>query len=77
MDPIAFRGIERIIIAFGSILLSLLGYFLFAKGIDRGFGKLETDLKFGKIIFSGSGPGLFFMAWGSLIMLVAISPVAL
>jgi hypothetical protein len=66
--PIAIRGVERCIIAIGAIFTIYLGYKLFVRGI--GTGKLAAKMKFIDIVLSGSGPGLFFMAFGAIILLV-------
>ena len=49
-----------------------LGYKLFSKGIEKGKGQLDFKSKAFSLIFSGVGPGLFFMAFGALIVLVAV-----
>jgi hypothetical protein len=49
-----------------------LGYRLFTQGIQRGKGHLDFKSKFFSLVFSGTGPGLFFMAFGALIVLVAV-----
>lgn len=49
-----------------------LGYKLFTKGIEKGKGQLDFKSKTFSLIFSGVGPGLFFMAFGALIILVAV-----
>ncbi|MGJ4789508.1 hypothetical protein EHQ52_15365 [Leptospira koniambonensis] len=72
MDPIAYRGIERLIIAFGGIFFGYLGYRLFMKGITT----TKSDLKFESvglnIVFSGTGPGLFFMIFGAIILITSL-----
>ena len=49
-----------------------LGYKLFIKGIEKGKGQLDFKSKTFSLLFSGVGPGLFFMAFGALIVLVAV-----
>ncbi len=71
-DPVFFRGIERWLIALGGIMLCVLGYKLFIHGLKKGRGKLITESKLLKVTLSGSGPGLFFMAFGSIILITAI-----
>ncbi len=71
-DWVFFRGIERWLIVTGALVFAYLGYKLFLYGVDQGQGKLETENPFFKITFSGSGPGLFFMAFGALILLNSI-----
>lgn len=72
-DPIIWRGIERILIVIGAIFLSLLGYKLYIKGVTHNNNELQIDSKLLKFILSGQGPGLFFMAFSSLIFIWAIS----
>ena len=71
-----FRGIERLMIVVGGLIFGYLGYRLFLYGIDQGNGKLETESKFFKLTFSGSGPGLFFMAFGALILINGVYSTA-
>lgn len=68
----AYRGIERLLIVFGGMVFAYLGYRLFVYGVDKGNGKLETESAFFKLTFSGSGPGLFFMAFGALILIYSM-----
>lgn len=49
-----------------------LGYKLFTKGMEKGKGQLDFKSKAFSLLFSGVGPGLFFMAFGALIVLVAV-----
>jgi hypothetical protein len=49
-----------------------LGYKLFTQGIQKGKSQLDFKSKFFSLVFSGVGPGLFFMAFGALIVLVAV-----
>lgn len=72
MEAILLRGIERLLIALGAISFSWLGYRLFMFGHDKGRGHIETDSKLVRIVFSGTGPGLFFMAFGAIIMIFAL-----
>lgn len=72
MEATIFRGIERLLIAFGAVFLCYLGYKLFMNGLDKGTGKLQFKSKFMEVVFSGTGPGLFFMAFGAIIMLTLI-----
>lgn len=66
------RGIERIIIALSASLFCFLGYKLFRHGVTKGYGSLSFQSKLLKIVFSGTGPGLFFMAFGALVLIVAV-----
>lgn len=49
-----------------------LGYKLFNKGVEKGKGQLDFQSKFFSLVFSGVGPGLFFMAFGAIIVLIAV-----
>ena len=69
---VLFRGFERLLIVLGGFFFAYLGYRLFLYGVDEGNGKLETESPFFKLTFSGSGPGLFFMAFGALVLINAI-----
>lgn len=48
MDPIIFRGIERLLIIIGAIFFAYLGYRLFVKGLTAGEGNLNFESKAGK-----------------------------
>ena len=72
MDPTTFRGIERIVIVLIAGCLAYLGYRLFVLGHTTGPGKLQADTKLGKIVLSGTGPGLFFMAFGAIVLVSAV-----
>jgi len=71
-NPMFLRGIERVIINLGAILMTYLGYKLFIFGIEKGYAKLTAETKFYKIVFSGTGPGLFFMAFGAIVLIAAL-----
>jgi hypothetical protein len=72
IDPVLFRGTERIIVVLGAVFFAYLGYRLFLFGVDKGRGKLEVESEVFKVIFSGSGPGLFFMAFGSVVLIFSL-----
>jgi len=73
MDPTVWREIERLLVALGGILSIYLGYRLFIYGIEKGRDRLSVHISEKmRIIFSGQGPGLFFMAFGSVLLLVAL-----
>ena len=67
-----YRGIERWMVVLGGLIFGYLGYKLFLYGVDQGHGKLDAENKLFKIAFSGSGPGLFFMAFGALILMSSV-----
>ncbi|XPF94465.1 hypothetical protein ACM9HF_00200 [Colwellia sp. RE-S-Sl-9] len=73
MDPMLIRGFERILIIFGAIFLCYLGYRLFTYGVAKENINLEIKSTALKVIFSGQGPGLFFMAFGAIIMITSIT----
>src|SRR5262249_40413423 len=68
MTAFVLHGITRIIIALGAITFGYLGYRLFIHGHTQGKGSLEFESRVAKVIFSGTGPGLFFMAFGAIIL---------
>lgn len=75
MDPmwlIILRVIERIFIYVGAVITIYLGYNLYKKGINKGRGDLQAKSKLGQIILSGTGPGLFFMVFGAVILLLGL-----
>lgn len=67
-----YRGIERWMVVLGGLIFGYLGYKLFLYGVDEGHGKLNAENQFFKVTFSGSGPGLFFMAFGALILMSSV-----
>jgi len=72
MDIFILRMIERIAIVVGAVIFAYLGYKLFLFGIKEGHSKLQSESKFFKITFSGTGPGLFFMAFGSIVLIITL-----
>lgn len=72
MDPILLRGMERILITLGAVLFAYLGYRLFLKGKESGPGSLKVESDLLKIVVSGQGPGLFFMAFGAIVLMFSI-----
>jgi hypothetical protein len=72
VDPGVLRTIERLFVCGGGIFIAFLGYRLFVKGIDSGPGKLQVNSSIAKFVLSGKGPGLFFMAFGSIILIVSL-----
>lgn len=72
MDPMTFRGVERILIALGGVFFGYLGYCLFKSGLTVGEGNLKLESKTLKLLFTGTGPGLFFMAFGAIVLVVCI-----
>lgn len=76
LDVFLYRGVERWMIVIGGLIFGYLGYKLFLYGVDQGHGKLQTESQFFKLTFSGSGPGLFFMAFGALILVSSVYSTA-
>ena len=72
MDPILLRGIERIIIITGAIFFAYLGYRLYRIGVEKGIEHLTAESKFVKFVLSGTGPGLFFMGFGGILLTIAL-----
>ena len=69
---IVMRTIERIVIFMSATFISCLGYWLYKLSINKGRGNLQANSKLGDIILSGTGPGLLFMAFGAIILLVGL-----
>jgi hypothetical protein len=70
-EKFVFNGIAALA-ACGGIFCIYLGYRLFTKGINKGPGKMTGSAKWIKFTLTGVGPGLFFMAFGAFILLVAL-----
>ena len=66
-----FNGVAALA-TIGGIISIWLGYKLFTKGIDKKRGELKAKVKFVEIFFTGIGPGLFFMAFGAIVLMVAL-----
>ena len=64
------RGVERLLIVGGAGMFAVLGYKLFMNGVREGYAKLSADVKVARFVFSGVGPGLFFMAFGAIVLVV-------
>jgi hypothetical protein len=72
IDPILVRGVDRLLIdglAFG---FAFLGYKLYMNGITKGKGEMRAKSKLGELMLSGTGPGLFFMAFGAIVLIVCL-----
>ena len=72
-DPIIWRGIERLLIALGGIVFAYLGYRLYVQGITRGRGEAQVKSPILQFALSGTGPGLFFMAFGAIVLSISLS----
>lgn len=72
MDIFILRALERLAIVISAVIFAYLGYRLFLFGVKEGSSKLQTESMFFKITFSGTGPGLFFMAFGALVLMFAL-----
>lgn len=72
MDPIYLRGIERILVVIGAIAFGYLGYRLYINGVNKGTNHLKAESSFYKFVFSGVGPGLFFMAFGGIVLITSL-----
>ena len=72
MDIIILRGFERIIIVLGAIFIGYLGYRLYINGASVGKNTLKTNFGDVSLILTGIGPGIFFMAFGSLVLVAAL-----
>ena len=69
---ILIRGIERIIIQFGGLLLIFLGVLLFKWGVS-GNASLILEKKGFKFQLLNGAPGLFFALFGLVILFTGIS----
>jgi TonB family protein len=76
-DAIFLKGVQLILIILAGLIFLVIGYKLFHYGIDKGRSKLRNQSETYKIIFSGSGPGLFFMVFGGLVLLFAIISIGI
>jgi hypothetical protein len=72
VTPILFRGIERLIICGGAIFAIYLGYKLYCFGVSDGLSKVHFKSKLVSFAASGSGPGLFLICFGSLVLIMAL-----
>jgi hypothetical protein len=72
VEPIFLRGIERLVIVFGAIAIAYLGYKLYLLGVEKGRGQLKAESKLYTFVLSGQGPGLFFMALSSVVLVTAL-----
>ena len=66
-----FNGVAALATV-GGIFCIYLGYKLFTKGVQEHRGELKAKVRFVEILFTGVGPGLFFMAFGALVLMVAL-----
>ena len=71
-NPIFLRGLERIVVVLGAIFFGYLGYRLFLYGVDKGESRFATESRWFKVVFSGTGPGLLFMAFGATVLLMSL-----
>ena len=72
-DPVATHALERILMVIGAIVFAYLGHRLFVIGVEtvRGHRSADRSEAF-RIVFSGRGPQLFFMAFGAMVLVAAI-----
>jgi len=66
------RGIERVAIFIIGAFFGYLGFRLFVLGITTGTATLSGEGKWGKLLFSGTAPGLFFMFVGGAVVVVGL-----
>ena len=69
---IVMRIIKRIVIFMSATFISCLGYWLYKLNINKGRGNLQANSKLRDIMLSGTGPGLLFMAFGAIILLLGL-----
>ena len=71
MDAIMWRGAERLLIVVASMMIEYLGYALFRDGKES-YNTVDFESKVGKIVISGTGPGLVFMIFGATVLVSAL-----
>src|SRR5262245_8215472 len=70
---LATRALERVLIVGAATLCIFLGYRLYLHGITKGQIKWQSSASLvPKVLLSGTGPGLAFMAFGALVLIVAV-----
>ena len=72
-DLFLLRGLERIFVVAAAALFGFLGYRLFLHGHTRGRAVTSIDSAWAKFIFSGTGPGLIFMAFGAVVLVWSLA----
>ncbi len=72
-DPTFWRGIERIAIVLGGIICTFLGFRLYMHGIKAGRSELNFQSALMRFAVSGYGPGLMFMALGTIVLVMAVA----
>ena len=71
MNAIDWRGLERIFIVISAIIISILGYLLFINGV-KSYNTVNLKTSLGKLIVSGTGPGLSFMIFSVFVLIYAL-----
>lgn len=66
-------ALERVLCIVVAAFFAFLGYRLYFAGLTRGESKLQGKGAFGEFVVSGTGPGLFFMAFGGVVVVYAIA----
>jgi hypothetical protein len=70
---LAARALERIVIVGGAVFAIYLGYRLYLHGISKGGIRWEASgTLIPKLLLTGTGPGLAFMAFGALVLMLAL-----
>jgi hypothetical protein len=64
--------VERLFVTLVGGFFGYLGFKLFRLGIDGGHATVRGEGGFGKWFFSGTGPGLFFMLVGGVVIVAAL-----
>jgi hypothetical protein len=62
-----WRGIERCLIVLGAVTFGYFGFRLYLNGVANTPTKLDMDVPVAKFALSGGGPGIAFMAFGSVL----------
>lgn len=72
-DPLFMRAVERVVTIIGAIIFGLLGYKLFVAGVKSSDARFEAKSNSYEFIPSGKAPGLFFMLFSSIILVVSLN----
>ena len=71
-NPIFFHGIKGWLVVIGAILFSYFGFQLYWHGFVRESARFEAVSQLRRLVLNGQGPGLFFMAFGALVLIISL-----
>lgn len=72
-DAVLFRGFERLLTILAAMFFAWLGFRLFCIGVESTKSKLDVKGFGFRMTLVGTGPGLFFMAFGGAVLVYAIT----